>query len=95
MAMCGEKDKAVNRLKKYAETVSSLLKVGLLHGDSYFSKLDSWFEKLDLGPQMPRSKKLVIQNARENLNNPVFVGLQELKEFHAVDIMLEAIEKEG
>lgn len=95
MAMYGELDKAVSRLKKYAETVCSLLRVGMLHGDSYFTKLDSWFEELDLGTQMPRSKKLVIQNARENLNSPVFAGLQKMKEFQAVDRLLEAIEKEG
>lgn len=92
MAMYGEINKAVNRLKKYAETVRSLLKTGLLHGDSYFSKLDSWFEELDLGTQMPRSKKLVIQNARENLNNPAFAGLQGLKEFQVIVKMLDAIE---
>ena len=57
---------------------------GMLHGDSYFNKLDSWFEVLDLGTQMPRSKKLVMQSAKENLNNPVFENLRERKEFNRI-----------
>ena len=91
-SMAGEKDEALKRLRKYAKTVSDLLNCGVLHGDSYFTKLDRWFEELDLGTQMPRSKKLVWQNARENLNNPVFAGLQKMKEFQVIERMLGEIE---
>lgn len=90
-AMAGEKDEALKRLRMYAKTAVDLLRCGMLHGDSYFTKLDKWFEQLDLGPQIPRSKKLVLQNARENLNNPVFSGLQEMEEFQAIERMLEEI----
>lgn len=90
-AMYEERDEVLRRLRKYAETVNTLLKRGMLHGDSYFSKLDRWFEELDLGPQMPRSKKLVMQSARENLKNPIFAGLQEMKEFLAIERMLEEL----
>ena len=90
-AMAGENDEALKRLRKYAKTVIDLLSCGLLHGDSYFTKLDKWFEQLDLGPQMPRSKKLVLQNARDNLKNPVFAGLQEMKKFHDIDRMFQEI----
>lgn len=89
--MAGENDEALKRLRKFTKTVVDLLNCGMLHGDSYFTKLDKWFEELDLGSQMPRSKKLVLQNARENLNNPVFAGLQEMKEFQAIGRMLEEI----
>lgn len=88
-AISGESEEAVKRLRSYAETVCSMMKKGMLHGDSYFLKLDSWFEMLDLGTQMPRSKKLVMQSARENLNNPVFAKLREKKEFQRIDKLLE------
>lgn len=90
-AVCGENEEAVKRLKLYAETSCFLIKNGMLHGDAYFNKLDSWFEELDLGTQMPRSKKLVIQSIRENLNNPVFTELRELREFVRIDRMLAEI----
>lgn len=84
-AVCGAKEEAVERLQNYAKLVCSIMENGALHGDSYFNKLDTWFEELDLGTQMPRSKKLVIQSARENLNNPVFDGLRGMKEFQKID----------
>ena len=88
-AVCGENEEAVKRLRKYAETVCTLMEKGMLHGDSYFSKLDSWFEELDLGTQMPRSKKLIVQSARENLNNPVFDSLHDMKEFKRICKILD------
>ncbi|MGN0153216.1 MAG: helix-turn-helix domain-containing protein [Lachnospiraceae bacterium] len=87
----GEKEEAVRRLRKYAETVCLMMKNGMLHGDAYFYKMDSWFEELDLGTQMPRSKKLVMQSARENLKNPAFDGLRELAEFMKVEHLLAEI----
>ena len=82
---CGEKEKAIERLQNYAELVCSIMKKGNLDGDSYFDKLDTWFEELDLGTQMPRSKKILMQNARENLNHPAFEALRGLKEFQKID----------
>lgn len=87
-AVCGEKVEAVHRLQKYLKSVDILMKKGLLHGDTYFDRLDSWFENLDLGTQMPRSKKLVMQSVRESLDNPVFLQLREMKEFARVDKMV-------
>lgn len=88
-AVCGEKEEAVERLQKYAELICSLIRKGMLHGDAYFNKMDSWFEELDLGTQMPRSKKLVMQSARGNLDNPVFAELRGMKEFQKITKRLE------
>lgn len=90
-AITGENAEALIRLQKYAQTVLGLLHCGMLHGDTYFTKLDTWFEQLDLGSQMPRSKKLILENARGNLNNSFFTGIQETKEFLAIRKMLEQI----
>lgn len=88
-ALCGEKEETLQRLHKYADIVCHMMEKGMLHGDTYFNRLDSWFESLDLGPQMPRSKKLVMQSARENLKNPVFDGVREEKEFIRIDKQLK------
>lgn len=91
-AVYKEKEEAIKRLNKYAQTVCSLMKNGTLHGDSYFNKLDSWFETLDLGKQMPRNRKFVMQSVRENLNNPVFDELREMNEFIRIDKLLAEVE---
>ena len=80
-AVCGETEEALFRLQQYVDAVGILLDTGMLHGDSYFTKLGSWLEELDLGTQMPRSKMLVIQSAKESLKQPVFDGLRGRKEF--------------
>lgn len=84
-AACAANKEAVERLQNYAKLVCSIMEKGMLHGDSYFDKLDTWFKELDLGTQMPRSKKLVLQSARESLNNPVFAGLCGMREFQKID----------
>ena len=89
VALCccvqGKKEKALQRLLCYARGVSTLLEhEWSLHGDEYFTKLDRWFEGLDLGSQRVSDKKIVLQSARENLNNPVFAEIRETKEFARV-----------
>ena len=88
-AACGEDEEALERLHKYVKTVDFLITKGMLHGDSYFNQLDTWFEDLDLGTQMPRSKKLVMQSARDNLDNPVFANLRARKDFERIKNILK------
>ena len=68
------------RLKRFVEIICDLLDHGAaLHGDGYFNRLEEWFEGLDLGKQMVRDKKLVLDNACQALENPVFSPLIEDK----------------
>lgn len=87
-ASYGDEKEAMRRLRHYIQIVRSMMEQGMLHGDSYFNRLDSWFEELDLGGQMPRSKKLVLQSVRESLENPVFDGLRDKKEFEMLKKMI-------
>ncbi len=90
LCLHGEKEKAIKRLKRFAKIVSDMLKQEhLLHGDAYFSRMDTWFEKLDLGAQLVRDKRVILQSAKESLKNPVFDGLREDKEFKKIEKMLE------
>lgn len=93
VVMCfhGEKESALKRLKRFAELVAELLKLEeVLHGDTYFTKLDVWFEQLDLGTLLVRDKRIVLQSARESLLNPVFDTLRETKEFKCIEAILES-----
>lgn len=68
------------RLKRFVEITCDLLDhEAALHGDDYFNRLEEWFEGLDLGKQMVRDKKLVLDNACKALENPVFSPLIEDK----------------
>lgn len=81
----GKNEEALKRLLRYAKIVRTLQEnAWSLHGDEYFTKLDQWIEGLDLGTQMVRDRKIILQSARENLNNPVFAEIREAKEFARV-----------
>ncbi len=88
-ASMGEQAATVQRLQKYAKAVYLLTEKGMLHGDSYFNQLDSWFETLDLGTQMPRNKKIVVQSAKEKMNHPIFIELCGENEIAKLQKMME------
>lgn len=76
-AVQGEKKESLHFLKKYVKMVSSIVeKNSFLQGDSYFDDLDEWFGKTEQGAQMLRDKSLVLESARQSLQNPVFSGIE-------------------
>lgn len=86
----GDTNEAVCRLDKYARLVVDMLEhTPRLHGDSYFDKLDICFEELELGSQLVRDKKLVMESAITGLENPVFAGLREMAQFKNIQIMMD------
>lgn len=87
----GEQNEAVSRLDKYARLVVDMLEhTPRLHGDSYFDKLDSCFEDFELGSQLVRDKKLVMESAIAELDNPIFAGLKEMVEYKNIQIMMDS-----
>lgn len=73
-----DRDEALARLNKFADIICDLLDHGaILHGDRYFNRLEEWFEGLDLGKQMVRDRKLVLDNACQALENPIFSPLEK------------------
>lgn len=86
----GEFEAAIKRLQRYVRIIIIATdKEMFLCGDDYFTKLDGWFENLDLGTQMVRDKKLVLQSARMGLENPVFAPLRDMEEFAKICGQLE------
>jgi len=79
----GEKKEALRMLKEFTAFMHCLLEGGeiVLHGDDYFTKLEEWFEQLDLGNRAPRDKKVIIDSAVGAFSHPAFCVLQEEKEF--------------
>ena len=81
----GEKTEAVSRLDKYAGLVVDMLEhTPRLHGDSYFDKLDKCFEELELGSELVRDKKLIMESAMEEIKVPVFDILKDMVEYKGI-----------
>lgn len=101
--MVNEKnEEALKALGCFEKCVSTLLKdrVPLLHGDSYFDRLNDWIERLPLGEQAPRDKAFVGKSIRDALDNPLFVKLRAKEEFrriyrHITSIKTETAEEEN
>ncbi len=88
-SMHGEKEEALKRLRSFVEIVCIMMREeSFLHGDSYFTKLYDWFENMDLGVQMVRSKKLVLEGVKENLKHPAFDSIRKEKEFAGLEKLL-------
>lgn len=85
-AIYKQTDKALEMLHKFERTVTYLLTGDNinLHGDSYFTALDSWFAQLDLGAAPPRDKKLIMDNAVESLDHPVFEAMKGTEAFQKI-----------
>lgn len=75
--------KALEMLKDYAAHVNYLLTDDnlALHGDSYFSQIQSWYENLDLGAGAPRDKRIIRKNFLASLEHPAFSILEEYEEY--------------
>lgn len=78
-----KKRQTMEWLQRYAKAVEILLQTdkARLHGDGYFDRLDDWIEKLELGAEPPRSPKMIQDSLGESLEHPLFVQLQDSREF--------------
>lgn len=87
--MQGEDEEALRRLRIYAEVIRDMLSgEAYLHGDDYFTGLEPLFDGLDLGTQMVRDKKIVMQSARQGLEHPAFEKIKGRKAFEEICSLL-------
>lgn len=79
----GKKAEAIELLKKFIYLTEEFLEgqEGAVHGDSYFDSLDEWFEKLMLGQNAPRDKKIIYDSMLSIFDTPAFAVLEEEKEY--------------
>lgn len=91
--MQGKKEKAVSFMRGFVEAIENLLtKDGLiLHGDSYFPKLEQWIQEQEFGGNPPRDKRVIWNSAIQAFDHPAFAALSEEKAF--IDMKEELIRK--
>ena len=85
-ASSSQYDMVLKKLRQFADCVCELLnqeKV-MLHGDTYFDRLDEWISRLPLGGQAPRDIGFAKQSALEALAHPAFAVLQDKEEFQRI-----------
>lgn len=76
--MCGyqKEEEACRRLEKYADAIKILFEDGIvLHGDSFFSRLDEWYRDLDLGGEGVRDRRLVEESALQVFSHPAILAI--------------------
>lgn len=77
-----QRQKALGKLKLFVTQCVKFLEHGItLHGDSYFNRLDEWFEEFALGTEAPRSKTLIWDSLMQGLLNPQLSFLFEEEEY--------------
>lgn len=54
-------DEVFNVLTGYTDTLADTKFPLVLHGDTYFDKIDSWLDHLDIGSETPRNSEMVEQ----------------------------------
>lgn len=89
--MNGKTEDTLIWLQRYAETVCRILKDSHLsiHGDSYFDRLEQWYEASEMGNSVPRDKKVIRASALGALSHPSFAALQGHVEFERIRRKLE------
>lgn len=66
-----QKEQALEELNHFVTGTLAFLKKGItLHGDTYFNRLDEWFDQFTLGIEAPRNDKVVFHSAVQALDNP-------------------------
>lgn len=76
----GRHKEALERLECFTRTIHSGLsseKLLLLHGDTFFSSIEPWFEEADLGKEAPRDTKIIAASAAQVFSHPAFAPLEQ------------------
>ncbi|WP_071458984.1 helix-turn-helix domain-containing protein [Bacillus massilinigeriensis] len=90
--MQDDTEKALSALQKYCDlAVGSIFPI-ILHGDSFFDKIDGWLSELDLGVEAPRNDKTIKRSIVESVtNNPAFAALSDHRKYKNIVGKLSAV----
>lgn len=82
----GNTEKVLELLEKYTELAAGDIYPLKLHGDSYFNRLDDWFETvLPLGSDFPRDERIIRKSMTEAVtDNPVFRPIADNPRFRSI-----------
>jgi len=81
---------ALEEFKKFSNCCIFMISQGIrLHGDQFFTKLDEWFDSLELGSAPVRNEKLIIADLLKILENPALNMISKYDEYQYLKKYLE------
>ena len=81
----GNKEKALETLKIYADICTTDFFPYELHGDDFFDSIENWFKEFDLDIKAPRGEKFIKDSMIQALtSNPMFTALYEETRFKSI-----------
>lgn len=81
----GNQEKALDMLEKYSDLCITKFFPCFLHGDSFFTQLDSWLSEFDLGTKAVRSEEVIKESMVEGItSNPAFTSLKDHPRYKAI-----------
>lgn len=90
----GGNQKALEHIDKYIQNLFNLFSTTdlRLHGDTYFDKIEDWFDKeLDNGTNAPRNRKVVLEDVKKTLDVPPFTILNGNSKFEKLKSKLKEL----
>lgn len=81
--MHGRIQEGLKMIKGYVADVEYMMTDDNLtiHGDSYFTQIQKWYEKLDIGADAPRDKRVIFEDFVKSLSHPAFKDLENDNEY--------------
>ena len=90
----GKYENALDLLNKYADVCLKGFFPFSLHGDDYFTEIDSWFQEFDLGTGTVRSESVIWESVIQGIvHNPAFEALKDNVRFK--NIVNKLTQKKG
>lgn len=87
------REKTLESLFDYVETVRKNWKDFTIHGDAFFDLLEEWLKETGISRQMPRNMQFIREEILRSVReNPVFDFVKEEKEFRILIKKLENLE---
>lgn len=81
----GQHENAFELLDRYADVCIKGFFPFNLHGDDYFTEIDSWFKEFDLGTGSVRSEGVIWESMIQGVvHNPAFEGLKDNIRFKSI-----------
>ena len=87
-----QKERALAILKRYVDLCTRHFFPYELRGDSFFDRIDSWFQEFPLGIQAPRGEATIKKSLISGMcENPLFQQLRDSEQYLQLEKRLQTI----
>ncbi len=89
----GDKANALSHTMLFIESLEELFSMDeiKIHGDAYFTHITEFYNDIDSGNSQPRSRKLILADAKCSFQHPLFALLEAEPKFHMLKLRLNEL----